>query len=313
MGNWTKVVVILIILSIGVAFAGYMGYRSKYVEPRAEIEKKRAEIQQQIDNGKTTSENWSTATARLRPLYTRSFPLKREAAALQYQLWLAQMLDFCNVNEPKVTVRDYVNPRGSSLATQRFQVQGEFTLLDLTQFLYEFYWTPFLHRIALLDIQPQEHSDRLNVTMTIEGLTISKLGVNQPYPLDDKLPLSTNPPKQLSSGPFAAYKQIGEMDIFRVVRSGVDAASFAKLTGTPVVTDEGGSPTKFARWYLGTEGRTQSYKIGDTMKVGAFEAEVIDIDSDGGLVVLKQKTGNVWAVPLGYCLSEAVAVPANLF
>ena len=38
-----------------------------------------------------------------------------------------------------------------------------------------------------------------------------------------------------------------------------------------------------------------------------------DIDSDGGLVVLKQKTGNVWAVPLGYCLSEAVAVPANLF
>ena len=112
MGNWTKVVVILIILSIGVAFAGYMGYRSKYVEPRAEIEKKRAEIQQQIDNGKATSENWSTATARLRPLYTRSFPLKREAAALQYQLWLAQMLDFCNVNEPKVT---FLISRSSSM------------------------------------------------------------------------------------------------------------------------------------------------------------------------------------------------------
>ena len=316
MGNWSKVVVLLIILSIGIAFGGYMLYQSKYVKPRKEIEDKRAEIQGQIDQGRKTSEFWTQTCASLSSLYTRSFPTNRVEAGIEYQRWLSQMLEFCNVHDPKVTVGSYNHPRNSGLATQSFFVQGQFTLLDLTQFLYEFYWTPFLHRVSHMDVTPQEHSDFLQVSMTIEGLTILyKKDQNLPYPLVDKLPLSTAPERQLASGPFAAYRPMAEREIFRAVKTGVDSASYAMLTGLPVVTDDSGQATKIARWNMGAEGRTEAYKIGERMTVGAFDATIEDIDPDVGIVVLRQNNGTnrLWMVPLGYKLSEAVAIPNTLF
>ena len=314
MGNWSKVFIVLTILSVGVGFGGYLGYKSYYVKPRADIEKKRVELQQSINNGKQTSELWSRQTSQLQQLYARSFPTDRVKAGIQYQLWLSQMLDFCNARNSQVVVGQYVHPRNSGTAVQKFAVQAEFTLLDLTQFLYEFYWTPFLHRIQTLDIQPQEHSELLKVAMSIEGLTILyKMDPKQPYPLVDKLPRSVTPTKQLASGPFAAYSPLGNKEIFRVVKTGVDATGFAQLTGTPIITDEGGQPSTISRWYFGTEGRSASYRVGDVMTVGAFVATILDIDADSGLVVLKQDTDRLWVVPLGYALSDAVAVPVNLY
>ena len=74
MGNWSKVIIILVILSLGVAFGGYMLYQSKYVKPRKEIADKCAEIQSQIDQGRQTSEFWTQSSEKLSTLYTRSFP-----------------------------------------------------------------------------------------------------------------------------------------------------------------------------------------------------------------------------------------------
>jgi len=316
MGNWSKVIIILVILSLGVAFGGYMLYQSKYVKPRKEIADKCAEIQSQIDQGRQTSEFWTQSSEKLSTLYTRSFPTNAVQARDQYQIWLTQMLEFCNVHDPRVTVGRYNHPRNSGLATQEFSVQGQFSLLDLTQFLYEFYWTPFLHRISLLNIVPQAHSELLQVTMTIEGLTILyKQNPNQPYPLVDKLPLSTQPEKQLASGPFAAYRPMSEKEIFRAVKTGVDSASYTRLTGVPVVTDDSGQQSIIARWYMGVEGRTEAYKIGEQLKVGAFDATIEDIDPDVGIVILRQNNSpnRLWAVPLGYTLSEAVAIPSTLF
>ncbi len=316
MGSWSKVVVILMILSAGVAFGGYMLYQSQYVKPREEIAQKLTETQNLIDQGRLTYERWVQTSENLSPLYARSFPTNQAQAGAEYQIWLSQMLEFCNAHNPEVTVNRYNHPRNSGLATHSFFVRGQFSFLDLTQFLYEFYWSPFLHRISHLDIVPQEHNDLLQVTMTIEGLTILyKKDQNQPYPLTDKLPVSTPPARQLVSGPFAAYRPIAEKEIFRAVKTGVDSASYAKLTGIPVVTDEGGQPTKIARWRLSVDGRTETYKIGERMTVGAFDAIIEDIDPDVGIVVLRQSNGSnrLWAVPLGYNLSEAVAIPSALF
>lgn len=316
MGNWSKVVITLVILSVGVAFGGYMLYQSKYVKPREEVANKRNEIQNQIDQGRKTAEFWTQTCANLSSLYTRSFPTNRVNAGIEYQKWLSQMLEFCNVHDPKVTVGRYNHPRNSGLATQSFFVQGQFSLLDLTQFLYEFYWTPFLHRISHMDIIPQEHSDLLQVTMTIEGLTILyKQYPNQAYPLVDKLPLSTAPEQQLVSGPFAAYRPMAEKEIFRAVRTGVDSASYAMLTGVPVVTDDSGQATRIARWNMGAEGHTETFRIGERFTVGAFVATIEDIDPDVGIVILRQNNSSdrLWMVPLGYKLSDAVAIPSTLF
>ena len=316
MGNWSKVVALLAILSVGVAFGGYVLYRSEYVKPRAAIAEERAKIEEQLTQGRAASERMTNESRALEPLYASSLPLNRAQADVQYQIWLTQILEFCNARESKVTVQRLNQQANGATYTHRFLVEGEFSLLDLTQFLYEFYWTPFLHRINTLDVQPQEHTELLKVSIAVDGLAIQyRANPQQPFPLADKLPLSTAPKKQLVSGPFAAYSPMGEMEIFRAVKTGVDVASYARLTALPTITDEDGRTTTSSRWYSATDGRTDSYKVGDRLTYGAFDATVEDIDPDAGIVVLRQNNsgGRLWGVRLGSSLSEAIAIPTVLF
>lgn len=312
MNSWHKVVILLVIISLIVGGGGYLLYKSKWVKPREAIAKQKEELVNAIEYGKASTKQIEAQTQQLQPLYTRSFPRQSADAALQYEIWLSQMLEFCNIRESQVTRGAYSNLRNLGLATQNFRVQAKCQLLDLTQFLYEFYWTPFLHRISTLDIIPQEGSDDLQIAMTIQGLTILYLtNPQQQFPLRDQLPLDAQAPQQLASGPFAAYKPLGELDVFRAVRTGVDQTALTRLTATPVITDDEGNEQKVTRWNLEAENRTISLKMGDVLKVGSFVANIADIDDN--LVILRQQNGLLWAVPLGNKLSEAVAVPPNLF
>lgn len=312
MNSWHKVVILLVIISLIVGGGGYLLYKSKWVKPREAIAKQKEELVNAIEYGKASTKQIEAQTQQLQPLYTRSFPRQSADAALQYEIWLSQMLEFCNIRESQVTRGAYSNLRNLGLATQNFRVQAKCQLLDLTQFLYEFYWTPFLHRISTLDIIPQEGSDDLQIAMTIQGLTILYLTTpQQQFPLRDQLPLDAQAPQQLASGPFAAYKPLGELDVFRAVRTGVDQTALTRLTATPVITDDEGNEQKVTRWNLEAENRTISLKMGDVLKVGSFVANIADIDDN--LVILRQQNGLLWAVPLGNKLSEAVAVPPNLF
>ena len=312
MNSWHKVVILLVIISLIVGGGGYLLYKSKWVKPREAIAKQKEELVNAIEYGKASTKQIEAQTQQLQPLYPRSFPRQSADAALQYEIWLSQMLEFCNIRESQVTRGAYSNLRNLGLATQNFRVQAKCQLLDLTQFLYEFYWTPFLHRISTLDIIPQEGSDDLQIAMTIQGLTILYLtNPQQQFPLRDQLPLDAQAPQQLASGPFAAYKPLGELDVFRAVRTGVDQTALTRLTATPVITDDEGNEQKVTRWNLEAENRTISLKMGDVLKVGSFVANIADIDDN--LVILRQQNGLLWAVPLGNKLSEAVAVPPNLF
>ena len=312
MNSWHKVVILLVIISLMIGGGGYLLYKSKWVKPREAIAKQKEELVNAIEYGKASTKQIEAQTQQLQPLYTRSFPRQSADAALQYEIWLSQMLEFCNIRESQVTRGAYSNLRNLGLATQNFRVQAKCQLLDLTQFLYEFYWTPFLHRISTLDIIPQEGSDDLQIAMTIQGLTILYLTTpQQQFPLRDQLPLDAQAPQQLASGPFAAYKPLGELDVFRAVRTGVDQTALTRLTATPVITDDEGNEQKVTRWNLEAENRTISLKMGDVLKVGSFVANIADIDDN--LVILRQQNGLLWAVPLGNKLSEAVAVPPNLF
>ncbi|MGN0930752.1 MAG: hypothetical protein ACI4NP_03450 [Thermoguttaceae bacterium] len=312
MNSWHKVIILLVIISLVVCGGGYLLYKSKWVKPREAIAKQKEELVNAIEYGKASTKQIEAQTQLLQPLYTRSFPRQSADAALQYEIWLSQMLEFCNIRESQVTRGAYSNLRNLGLATQNFRVQAKCQLLDLTQFLYEFYWTPFLHRISTLDIIPQEGSDELQIAITIQGLTILYLtNPQQQFPLRDQLPLDAQAPQLLASGPFAAYKPLGDLDVFRAVRTGVDQTALTRLTATPVITDDEGNEQKITRWNLEAESRTISLKIGDVLRVGSFVANIADVDDN--LVILKQQNGLLWAVPLGNRLSEAVAVPPNLF
>ena len=183
---------------------------------------------------------------------------------------------------------------------------------QLYRFLYEFYWTSFLHRITVLDIQPIENSTQLHFSLVLESLTLWYKPTPQfAYPLTDKLPLSVNPIRKLASGPFKAYSDTSNMELFRVVRRGIDNADYAILTGTPSITGDDGITTPISLWKIETEGKTLRLKIGDSVTIGSFNGTVDDISDD--LVILRQNNGFRWVVSLGDRLSDAVAVPEVLF
>ena len=312
MNQKIKVFILLGVITFGVAFGGYWYYKNYYVKPRVALAEERQNLENEIENRKAQIANMKNLTQQLQPLYARSLPRREESASLQYEIWLTQILEFCNVQNVKVRHGARVQPRNSGYAVQSFQVDAQCDLYSLTQFLYEFYWSPFLQRITALNVDPTEGSDTLQIAMVIEGLTIMyQAAPNQTYPLVDQLPLATQAPKQLASGPFASYSPMAELDVFRAVRTGVDPAELVFLTGTPSFTDENGETTVTSRWNFQALDKTVSLKVGEELRVGAFVATISDIDEQ--LVVLKQNTGRLWILPLGEKLSSATAVPPNLF
>ncbi|MBP3532179.1 MAG: hypothetical protein J6K25_13560 [Thermoguttaceae bacterium] len=331
MGNLGKICVLLTALSVGAAGGAYAFYKKAYQKPRAEIAQQKAQLETYIETCKKNGENFDRTAANYAPVYSLSMPTNRQSASLEYQIWLEQMLEFCNLTEPQTKAGRYVPNRANRTATQEFSVQAQCSTAELTQFLFEFYWTPFLHRVKALDLKPIESSDLLEVRMTIETMTVGYKERRDPataanetetalaqalakfanYPKADKLPLETKPTRLLASGPLAAYAPFAETQLFRAVRSGIDSADYARLTGTPEVTDEKGRVTRFSRWRVETEDRTITLKVGDHMQIGSVDADVVEIDAD--FVVLRQDDERLWIVLHGEKLSDAVAVPANLY
>lgn len=329
MGNLGKICVLLTALSVGAAGGAYAFYKKSVQKPRAEIAQQITQLETYIETCKKNGENFDRTAANFAPVYALSMPTNRQSASVEYQIWLEQMLEFCNLIEPQTQAGRYVPNRANRTATQEFSVRAQASTADLTQFLFEFYWTPFLHRITALDLQPIESSDLLEVRMTIQTMTVGYKERRDPaaaaneterataetlakfanYPKTDKLPIETTPKRVLASGPLAAYRPFAETSLFRAVRAGIDAADYARLTATPEVTDERGTVSLFSRWRVDVEDRTVTLKTGDRMQIGSFEAEVFKIDAE--FVMLRQDDGRLWVVPLGGKLNEAAAV--NLY
>ena len=331
MGNLGKICVLLTSLSVGAAGGAYAFYKKAYQKPRAEIAQQKAQLETYIETCKKNGENFDRTAANYAPVYALSMPTNRQSASVEYQIWLDQMLEFCNLTEPLTKAGRYAPNRANQTATQEFSVQAQCSTAELTQFLFEFYWTPFLHRITALDLKPIESSELLDVRMTIQTMTVGykerrdaanaanetekalaqTLAKFAAYPKTDKLPLETTPTRVLASGPLAAYEPFAEANLFRAVRAGIDSADYARLTGTPEVSDEKGNATRFSRWRVETEDRTVTLKEGDRMQIGSVDADVVKIADD--FVVLREDDERLWVVLQGEKLSDAVAVPANLF
>lgn len=330
MGNLGKICVLLTALSVGAAGGAYAFYKKAYQKPRAEIAQQIAQLETYIETCKKNGENFDRTAANYAPVYALSMPTNRQSASVEYQIWLDQMLEFCNLIGPQTKAGRYVSNRNQT-ATQEFSVQAQCSTADLTQFLFEFYWTPFLHRITALDLKPIEGSELLDVRMTIQTMAVGykerrdaanaanetektlaqALAKFAAYPKSDKLPVETTPTRLLASGPLAAYAPFAEANLFRAVRAGIDSADYARLTGLPEVTDEKGNATRFSRWRVETEDRTVTLKEGDRMQIGSVDAAVVKIADD--FVVLRQDDERLWVVLQGEKLSDAVAVPANLY
>ncbi|MDO5552402.1 MAG: hypothetical protein Q4G68_01450 [Planctomycetia bacterium] len=297
--------ILIIFLGTALYYFGSLAWKQFYRIPRerneAALEKVRGELATYTSSlEKIRRENRENTV-----LLARSFPLDRASGQTRYQVWLTEMAEFCGMKEPAVTVGEY--KKSSAMAVLTFQLKGSTSMVSLYRFLYEFSWAAPLHRIASLDLVPQEDSDLLRATVVIEGLSLAKLSPRSPYPAMTEFPSTGNWLRRLTSGPFAAYEPIASEPLFSYVAPGLDPASYTLLTGTPEISDTTtGQTVVVTRWKIETEDRSLTLKRGERLTIGSFDATIEDIQGD--MVILSQTDGRRWLLMLGDRLPDAVAL-----
>ena len=300
---------VLIILILFGGIFGFVGWKL-YQTRRVAVLKKLDEQSQQLDQQKANSvnrlETMKQFSAAQQGLFARSFPMNPASARIEYQMWLSQLAEFCEMPNAKIQIGAY--QRGQGTASNKFQLQTQCKEESLMRFLYEFSWTGFLHRIDSLDIQPVAGSDEISVTIVIEGLSLAKLDRRSPYPDPVRLPPARQYIKRLASGPFATYSPYARANIFQYAQAGFDDASFAILTGIPSKRVSAEEPmVTTTRWNIGSIGKTMTVGIGEKLQIGSFDGVIESVDND--IVYLRQNGGRLWALSLGDKLSDAVALP----
>jgi len=302
-----NLIIILVLFGVVFGYFGSIAYKKYYAAPRKKMTQQRNELQQQITGGRQQAESMRQFSAANEKLFSRSFPLNPASARTEYQLWLTQMAEFCEMTEPQVRIGSY--QRGAGIASHQFQLRAVCTLEQLYRFLYEFYWTSYLHRINSMDIQPVAGADTVDISLVIEGLTMAKVNPNSPFPPQTGLPMTWSFEKRLSSGPFGAYTDYAKIDIFRYTQLGIDDAGFTLLTGLPTMVAADGTSVTQTRWRVESQGKNLTLGVGDKLKIGSFDGVVESIEDE--MAILRQSNGILWAVLLGDKLSDAVAVPSE--
>jgi hypothetical protein len=304
MKNWRNLLLLLAFLGFGVWYGGSWAYRTQYDAPRKKLQAEIVKAEQNkawyeggISDGKTVLENLAP-----QKLHQRSLPIGN--AATLYHSWLIAAGEDCQFENFDVEAWR-VQPTQAYSSVLSYQLYARTTLDDLSRFLYEFYWAPYLHRIVELNITPVENADLVDIIMQIQGLVLAKPDPNAQYPLYDRLPDGYWP--RLSSGLLETYTEpINSRNLLQFSRGGNDAADYARLTGIIYV---GGEPEFWFNNQL--ENQTTIIKLNHQFRIGSFFGTIIEVI---GQDVILETTGTSsrpglrWSLSQGELLKNATAV-----
>ena len=276
-------------------------YRSLYKEPRERLHGQIAQLRQEVDAKKNNIAVMQQFNERHLILYARSLPRAPNDVWSLYTFWLLELLKFCDIETPDVSGdnRTRSNVGGYNY---RFHIRGVCSLDQLSRLLFEFYYVPFLHRITAMNIVPQENSEKVAISLTIDGLTIDPPSAQYPYPLTNQLPLGWYYPR-LASHQLEPYHVIADRNLLQAVRGGVDKADYTFLTGVHRIDGESEA------WFsIRTDGSVIKAKVGEQIAVGSMRATIREILNDD---VVLDRNGSLWLLTLGECLNEAFALPGE--
>ena len=281
-------------------YGGFWAYGSLYKAPRLKLTEAITQFQQANEQMESQIGQMSTFVEANRQTYlTRSFPQSPVAVGTLYQHWLSELATFCDFEEPQIVA--FPPTRSAWCVAYRFQLRGRVTSEGLARFLYEFYWTPYLHRVASFSLMPIKESDLMNIDMTFEGITLYPFASGTEPPLRDQLPGGYH--KRLASGPFATYQTVAERNLLQYTRSGTDRADYTSIT---FISVENGEPQLWLTDRTSSSTEPIVVKLNEPIKIGSFVAKFIDSDGDYALF---DRDGQYWLLEIGERLNQAFAIP----
>ena len=235
---------VLAVLVVGYfVFSGLRGpLKTRHAERDALKEKVRSQKQQ--------VELIEKAVAKLADWRRCSLPSDSETAKELYQNWLLGLSqDVVDLHSAKVLAMEG-RPLVGVYHRLPFTVGGRGDLRQLTEFLYRFYSAGHLHLIRGMSIKPMKGSRDLDLTITVEALSLTDAD------RQDKLAEVSS--SRLAGADLAYYQSIGDRNLFApyeppraepAFREGpqgpppqFDPSKYAFLTG---IVEVGGRPQLF--------------------------------------------------------------------
>jgi hypothetical protein len=272
---------------------------------QVDVEKLENELQ-----GKRLAVTKALRTAEeLAVLEARSLPSDRNLARTLYQNWLLEQVVAARLRQARVST-SRGQARGDAYYVLPFTVQAHGDLEGLTRLLFAFYNAPHLHRISRLSLKPIENSRELDITLSVEALSLNRAD------RDDAL--SALPAERLAPLEPSNFAVVAQRNLFapyqpppppRVVRetpappppARVNDAEYAVVTA---LIEDG---ERSQAWInVRTTGKVLKVETGDVVRVGDFNGEVSRIGPRD--LEIKLAAGRV-LVALGDSLAQGRRLP----
>jgi len=316
---------IILIVGLALFLVGYVfhwAYHSFYSEPRQRLGTEIATLTQQIETGRGNLANMTQFCQQNMGLYYRTLPQTRNDAQSQYTFWLLELLLYCGLENNHIDHPPHATePFGLNF---RFNIQTTGSLEQLTHFLFEFYYAPFLHRITSMTLAPIEgNMEQLRLSITVNALAldlrlfdamVNALGLQVPfYPLWNQLPTGGTVsrlafmPQSATHENFieqqlALYQVISNRNLLQTARGGIDRADFTFLTG---ILERNG---QMEVWFtVRTDDSRITARLGDLVQSGSFSGRLVEILDQDDIVL--ERGGERWLLTAGESLNQAFALP----
>ncbi|MBC8356433.1 MAG: Ig-like domain-containing protein [Planctomycetes bacterium] len=169
----------------------------------------------------------TTAEKNLRDWRARSLPEIDTLADGMYLDWLGKRADAVGLSRRKVLPASG-RSEGKVYDVHRFTLSGQGDLKQLTRFLYDFYSVDHIHRISRLHVVPLPDSKQLDISMTVEAISITG---------SPKRDVLEEPPSE----------RLGGRDVEQYVTTIISRNFFAPANQPPTVaasTSQQGNPSK---------------------------------------------------------------------
>lgn len=170
---------------LGAVFYGQSYVSGSFSSRRKQIEALEVKVAAQTKLERQTQQ----AQAKMRSFEERSLPRQQSVARSLYQKWLLERVGAAGLTEPTVNAESS-RPEKNLYVQQTFRVSGKGKLPQLVNLLHDFYSANYLHRISKLTIKPITDSKSLDVSFSVDALSLEKA--------PDAMTLAVLPAQQLA-------------------------------------------------------------------------------------------------------------------
>ncbi len=172
-----------------------------------ELRRLRTNLTEEVARKQSRLEKINRAKSQLEEFQRRSLPGDAQLAQSVYSNWLLEVAERSGLDEISVDA-GAARTRSGRYTGLRFHLQAEATMDELVEFLFEFYSAGYLHKLRSVTLRPRTRSERLDVAITIEAMSLAGA------PVGTELPKLAAPRMQLAN--LDSYRRtIARKNFFR--------------------------------------------------------------------------------------------------